>query len=66
MPGSYADFPELPHSYTEEQHHHQSNGDEELAMQPSWMLRGDVYIFDYGVAGKIQMQFLHARASYDE
>ncbi|KAI8906580.1 hypothetical protein DFJ77DRAFT_477236 [Powellomyces hirtus] len=48
MPGSFAEFPDLPHTYSEAMLSSQLEEDEAQG-QPSWMLRGEVFIFDYGV-----------------
>ncbi|KAJ3019556.1 hypothetical protein HKX48_001983 [Thoreauomyces humboldtii] len=50
MPGSFAEFPDLPQGYSEAMEHTPPEPEgEEAQGQPSWMSRGEVFIFDYGV-----------------
>ncbi|KNC97300.1 uncharacterized protein SPPG_07229 [Spizellomyces punctatus DAOM BR117] len=50
LPGSYAEFPEIPRFHHDESQPIHVDSYEETPSQPAWMLRGEVFIFDYGVA----------------
>ncbi|KAJ3174347.1 hypothetical protein HDU88_000315 [Geranomyces variabilis] len=48
MPGSFAEFPDLPKTY-DETLLAPPREDNDSETQPAWMMRGEVFIFDYGV-----------------